>query len=94
MIAKFKPQLLTIPMPRKPKSTILTGYQMSRKDFEEFVMSIPSLQCRVSKEEPDFERCALAYHYWRDVLKEVERAPRLKRMSFSGKNFVLICSFN
>jgi hypothetical protein len=50
---------------RKAKYAILTGYEMSRRDFEEFVMGMPKLRDRVD----NFENCVCAYYYWKDVLK-------------------------
>ena len=61
---------------RKPKYAVLTGYEMSRKDFEEFILGMPNLRDRVN----NFESCVCAYHYWKDVLKR-PGLPTLKRMS-------------
>jgi len=63
-------------MKRKTKYAVLTGYEMPRRDFEEFVMSVPKLRDRVDT----FENCVCAYYYWGDVLK-ARGLPTLKRMS-------------
>lgn len=42
---------------RKLKYALLTGYEMSRKDFEEFILSMPALRDRVD----DFESCVGSY---------------------------------